>query len=127
MKEIESIWPFQELFVDPELAVETKRISATVNLKTAVNIKRESKTATITVEIFGSITEGKRQIANIRFANITKVKDPIRNTKRLKEKIVKKKLSELLSFLPDYLLKAGITVEKYINESEVLYEDLNAS
>ncbi|WP_297446925.1 hypothetical protein [Desulfurobacterium sp.] len=120
MKEIESIWPFQELFVDPELAVETKRISATVNLKTAVNIKRENKTATITVEIFGSITEGKRQIANIRFANITKVKDPIRNTKRLKEKIVKKKLSELLSFLPDYLLKAGITVEKYINEREAL-------
>ena len=90
-----------------------------MNLKTAVSVKREKEIATVTVEIFGSVTEGKRQIANIRFANVTRIENPIKSTKKLKQKIVEEKLTELISFLPDYLSKAGIIVESYEDEGGI--------
>ncbi len=125
MREIESIWPFQELFVDPELALKTEKVKATVNLKTAVSVKKAENQTAVIVEIFGSITEEKRQIANIRFVNVTIVENPIKNRKKLKEKFLKKRVEELLSFLPDYLSRAGISVEKYIENGNLTAPDKN--
>lgn len=125
MKEIENIWPFQELFVDPELALKTEKVKATVNLKTAVSIKKTENLTAVIVEIFGSITEGKCQIANIRFVNVTMVENPIKNREKLREKFLKKRVKELLSFLPDYLSRAGISIEKYIENGNLTVPDRN--
>ncbi|WP_456397425.1 hypothetical protein [Desulfurobacterium sp.] len=120
MKEIESIWPFQELFVDPEVVLKTEKGKATVNLKTAVSIKKAETSTAVIVEIFGSITEGKRQIANIRFVNVSRFKKTVKMQKnhKLLNDIVKKKVNEFISFLPAYLTKAGIFVESIKYEED---------
>ena len=113
VKELRNFWPVQEIFFDPLAACENK-IPENLNLHIKTSVygkKQDEKIYRVTVEIFGSLTKGKHQFGNIRFVNIS-IHQTDRLSERRKEELVKEKVEELLSFLPFYLLKCGIFVEK---------------
>jgi hypothetical protein len=111
MIEKSSYWVLQEVFVDPGVA--GKRMDCDLNLKVVTDVKREKETCRVTVEIFGSLTSGDEQIANVRFVNITNlILNRKVTNKTISKKIMKNKVEELISLIPIYLIKAGITVRE---------------
>ncbi|WP_163329409.1 hypothetical protein GFV12_00350 [Desulfurobacterium thermolithotrophum] len=111
MKEKSSYWVLQEVFIDPGIAGKT--VECNLNVKVATDVKKEKTTCKVTVEIFGSLTSGNEQIANIRFVNVTNLSlDKKTANKVVAKKVMKRKIEELLAFLPLYLIKAGITVKE---------------
>ncbi len=108
MVEIGNRWILQEIFVHPD--IEDERISGVLNVEVFYDLKKEKGLRKVIVEIVGGIFEDGKQIANIRFVNVSKFKSNGRKSFPLK-KVVNEKIKELLSFLPIYLVKSGIFVE----------------
>ncbi|MEO2083607.1 MAG: hypothetical protein ABGX12_06255 [Desulfurobacteriaceae bacterium] len=115
MVERKSFWVLQEVFVDPESG--EKFLDCELNLSVAGEAERISGGYRVTVEISGSLTFTDRQVANVRFVNLSFVEagKEVRKDTVLR-RVKRKKVEELLSLLPIYLVKAGITV------GEVIYE-----
>ncbi|SMO71520.1 hypothetical protein SAMN06269117_12131 [Balnearium lithotrophicum] len=115
MEEISSRWILQEVFVDPNFSSKTEEFS--LNLKISSEFLKEEENPKVVVEISGSITGESGQIANVRFVNLTGLskKTKVRR-KTILKKVEKERVSELLSFLPLYLLKSGIVVREVKRE-----------
>jgi len=111
-----SYWVLQEVFVDSGVAGEL--VECELNLKTASSVKKEGEERLrVTVEISGSLICKEEQIANVRFVNVTKLYLSKRTTKEtLLKKVTKRKVEELISFLPFYLIKAGVIVKEFSYE-----------
>ncbi|MEO2068149.1 MAG: hypothetical protein ABGX27_01395 [Desulfurobacteriaceae bacterium] len=110
MVEKKSLWVLQEIFVDPGIV--GKNLDCDLNLKVMGDVRKEKNIFKITTEIFGSITTKDEQIANLRFVNITELEtNKNHSTKTIFRKVSKKKVEEFVSFLPLYLIKAGITAK----------------
>jgi len=112
MTEENSYWVLQEVFVDSGVAGE--EIECELNLKTASKVKKESDGKfKVTVEVSGSLICKDEQVANIRFVNVTKLSLNKMITKEtLLKRVTNRKVEELISFLPLYLIKAGIVVKE---------------
>jgi hypothetical protein len=112
MLEESSYWVLQEVFVDSGVA--GNLLECELNLKTASSLKKDGEgKVKVTVEISGSLICGHEQIANVRFANVTKLSLNRKVTREtILKRVTKKKVEELISFLPLYLLKAGVVVKE---------------
>jgi len=111
MTEISSRWVLQEVFVDPSLEGIGE---CTLNLSVTCEVlEKEGNRYKVAVEISGSIVGDRFQVANVRFVNVSvvEVKPGTRKATVLK-RVEKAKERELLSFLPLYLLKAGIFLKE---------------
>ena len=116
MLETGSFWVLQELFVEPSVAGTEVECSAELKVASELVERREGR-CKVVVEISGSLIEGHRQVANLRFVNISNVELKKRVTSRtLLKRLEKKKLEELLSLLPIYALKAGISITRVEHE-----------
>ena len=120
MKEIKSFWPLQEIFLDPEASINDEiPEDLTLNLKTAINYKLNNTKVKIITEIFASLTKNNQQYGNLRFVNISIYDTEKKNISKNKiKKATEEKVKELLSFLPIYLIKAQLFVEKIEIEEE---------
>ncbi|SNR78719.1 hypothetical protein [Desulfurobacterium atlanticum] len=120
MKEIKSFWPMQEVFLDPTACIDNEiPENITLNLKAAVNFKIDGKELKVITEIFASLTKDNQQYGNLRFVNISIYDTGKRNiSKNRIKKVKEEKIKELLSFLPIYLIKAQLFVEKVEVEEE---------
>lgn len=111
MVEKSSYWVLQEVFVDAGIA--GRKLDCDLNLKVVTDVKREKENCIVTVEIFGSLTSGNEQVANVRFVNISKLLLKRKVTaKMISRKITKQKVDELVAFIPIYFIKAGISVRE---------------
>ena len=108
MVEVESRWILQEVFVHPDVGSE--KVSGVLNVEVFSDFKKEGDLKKVVVEVVGGIFEDGRQIANIRFVNVSKFEFKGKKAVLLK-RVVNDKVKELLSFLPMYLVKSGIFIE----------------
>ena len=115
MKEVSSRWILQELFVDPSVEGEVKEGELYAKLSSEVE-RRGEEELSVVVEISGSVISKRAQVANFRFVSITQVKAPYRRKKTVLKRVEERRLTELLSFLPLYLIKAGIVLRKVESE-----------
>jgi len=115
MKEVESRWILQELFVDPSVKGEVRDGELYVKLSSEAEKEGESS-LTVIVEISGSVISKKAQVANFRFVSLTRVEAPYRRRRSAVKRVEERRLTELLSLLPIYLLKAGIVLRKVESE-----------
>jgi hypothetical protein len=112
MLETGSYWILQEVFVDPTVAGTPLECSAQLQV-TSELVERENNRCKVTVEISGSLLSQKQQVANVRFVNFAtyELKKKITN-KTLLKKVEKRKVEELITLLPLYLIKAGISLNR---------------
>jgi len=115
MKEVSSRWILQEVFVDPSVEGEVERGELYAKLSSEVESKKGEELSVV-VEISGSVISEKAQVANFRFVSITQVRAPRRKRRTVLKKVEERRLAELLSLLPIYLLKAGIVLRKVESE-----------
>ncbi len=108
MKEIESRWVLQELFVDPSFKGEVK--GGELFLKVSSKGKREGGTLEVITEISGSIIEGGEQVANLRFVSLTVVEAKRKRKETVLRKVEKERVKELLNVIPLYLIKSKIVL-----------------
>ena len=108
MVEIDSKWILQEVFVHP--GVESGELEGILTVEIFSDCRKEGELRKVVVEITGGVFDDGRQIANIRFVNVSKFEFKGKKSALLK-RVVDSKLSELLSFLPMYLVKSGIFVK----------------
>ncbi len=111
MVEVSSRWILQEIFTDPSACKEVK--DGELFLKVASEVEKKGEgLIEVVVEFSGSVIEEKFQLANFRFVNVSQVKAPLRRKKSAVKKVEERRKQELLTFLPVYLLRAGITLRK---------------
>ncbi len=108
MKEIESRWVLQELFVDPSFEGEVKE--GELFLKVSSKGKREGKNLKVITEISGSVIEGGVQVANLRFVSLTVVEPKRKRKKTVLREVEKERVRELLNIIPLYLIKSKIVL-----------------
>jgi len=115
MEEISSRWILQEVFTDP--TAEGEEGEFTLNIKLSSEIVERGEVTKAVVEISGSITGKFGQVANIRFVNLTELSVGRKTKpKTILRRVERERVSELLSILPLYLLKAGIEVREIRRE-----------
>jgi len=115
MIEESSYWVLQEVFVDSSVA--GTLLECRLDLKTASDLVKKDGGFKVTVEISGSLICGSEQVANIRFVNVTNVFLNRKVTRKtVLKKVTKRRVDELLSLLPLYLIKAGIVVKELHHE-----------
>jgi len=115
MKELGSRWILQEVFVDPSVEGELEEGEIFAKVSSEAE-KKGGEELSVIVEISGSVISEGVQVANFRFVSVTEVRAPYRRRKTALKKVEERRLTELLSFLPLYLVKAGIVLRKVESE-----------
>ncbi len=115
MTEVSSRWVLQEVFVDPSIEGVSE---CTLNLSVVSEVLEGSGNRyKVAVELSGSVVGDQFQVANLRFVNVSVVEvKPGTRKKTVLNRVEKAKEGELLSFLPVYLLKAGIFLKEVHRE-----------
>ena len=109
MREVSSFWVLQEVFVDPGVAGDCFECSLNLEVKTSL---KKLKNWRAVFEITGSLRSEENQIAHLHFVNVTELESKRKPSGTQTKKLAERKVNELLSFLPLYLVKSGITVKE---------------